>query len=54
MAVIRGTVNLADRQTFFVRHGDIVGRLCVFLFLLLLLALGVKAIRGEKTGDCSE
>ncbi len=52
--VLTGTIRLREGETFFVRNGDIVGRLCVFLFLLLLLALGVKAIRGEKTGDCSE
>ena len=41
-AVLRGTVNLSSRQTFFVRAGDIVGRLCVFLFVLLLVAALVR------------
>ena len=37
-AVLRGTVNLSSSETFFVRNGDIVGRVCVFLFVLLLAA----------------
>ncbi len=37
-AVLSGTVNLNGRETFFVRTGDVVGRLAVFVFLLLLLA----------------
>ena len=37
-AVLKGTVNLSSCETFFVRAGDIVGRLCVFLFVLLLAA----------------
>ena len=34
-AVLEGTVQLLTGQTFFVRYGDMVGRLSVFLFLLL-------------------
>lgn len=41
-AVLRGTVNLSSRETFFVRVGDIVGRVCVFLFVLLLAAAVVR------------
>lgn len=41
--VLRGTVNLSGRETFFVRNGDIVGRICTFLFGLLLLAMIVRA-----------
>jgi apolipoprotein N-acyltransferase len=37
-AVLKGTVNLNDRETFFVRAGDLVGRISVFLFVLLLAA----------------
>ena len=33
---LAGKVNLSSRQTFFVRHGDIVGRISTFAFLLLL------------------
>ena len=34
--VLQGKVHLNTRETFFVRHGDIVGRAATFLFLLLL------------------
>ena len=37
-ATLSGTVLLSDSVTPFVAHGDIVGRLSVFVFLLLLLA----------------
>jgi apolipoprotein N-acyltransferase len=37
-AVLKDSVKLLDNQTFFVRYGDIVGRVSVFLFLLLLAA----------------
>ena len=41
-AVIEGEIPLRDDITFFVLHGDITGRLCTFMFCLLLLALGVR------------
>ena len=41
-AVIEGQIPLRDDLTFYVRHGDITGRVCTFLFLLLLLALIVR------------
>ena len=41
-AVIESRIPLRDDITFFVSHGDITGRLCTFLFILLLLALGVR------------
>ena len=41
-AVLRGTVNLSSRETFFVRTGDIVGRLCVLLTVLLLAAVLIR------------
>ena len=31
-----------SRVTFFAEHGDIVGRVCTFAFLLLLLAALVR------------
>ncbi len=43
-AVIEGQIPLIDDITFFVEHGDITGRLCNFIFLLLLLALAVRFI----------
>ena len=41
-AVLRGSVNLSSSETFFVRAGDIVGRVCVFLFVLLLAAAIIR------------
>ncbi len=41
-AVITGTLPLRDDITFFVSHGDITGRVCTFIFLLLFLALAVR------------
>ena len=37
-ARLMGKVNLNRKETFFVRHGDMTGRLSVFVFLLMLLA----------------
>ncbi|MBR5273908.1 MAG: apolipoprotein N-acyltransferase [Bacteroidales bacterium] len=41
-AVIESSIPLRDDITFFVSHGDITGRICSFIFILLLLALGVR------------
>ena len=41
-AVIKSSIPLRDNITFFVSHGDITGRVCTFLFVLLLLALLVR------------
>ena len=41
-AVICGELPLRDDITFYVAYGDIVGRVCTFVFLMLLLALGVR------------
>lgn len=41
-AILEGNIPLRKDLTFFVRHGDITGRLCTFIFLLLLLALIVR------------
>ena len=43
-AVISGQLPLRDDITFFVSHGDIVGRVCSFMFMLLLTALAVRFI----------
>lgn len=37
--ILRGAVNLNSETTFFVRYGDITGRVCTLAFLLLLLLL---------------
>lgn len=47
-AVLSGKVNLNDRETFFVRQGDIVGRLCVFISVLLLLSVCVRYLTDKK------
>lgn len=41
-AVIKGQIPLRDDITFYVSHGDITGRVCTFVFILLLLALAVR------------
>lgn len=43
-AVIEGRIPLRDDITFFVSHGDITGRVCTFIFLLMLLALAVQSV----------
>ena len=43
-AVINGQIPLRTDVTFFVSHGDIVGRISTFIFLLLLLSLIVRFI----------
>ena len=43
-AVIKSSIPLRDDITFFVSHGDITGRVCTFVFMLLLLALAVRFI----------
>ncbi|MBO7644576.1 MAG: apolipoprotein N-acyltransferase [Bacteroidales bacterium] len=47
-ATLRGTVNVNTRQSFFTRHGDIVGRVCSLAFLLLLALLVVRFLLGKK------
>ena len=46
--VLRGSVNLNSRQTFFVRHGDITGRACQWISLLLMLLFVGKAAAFRK------
>lgn len=43
-ASIQSYIPLREDLTFFVTHGDITGRICTFLFCLLLMALGVRFI----------
>lgn len=47
-AVLSGTANLADGETFFVREGDLVGRLCQFAALFLLLSLFVRVVTRRR------
>ena len=43
-AAIESYIPLRDDMTFFVSHGDITGRICSFIFILLLLALAVRFV----------
>ncbi len=43
-ATLSSEVNLNSAQTFFVRNGDIAGRVCTLVFLLLAALLAVRAI----------
>ena len=47
-AVINSQIPLRDDITFFVSHGDIVGRICNFVFWLLLLALIVRFVTRKQ------
>ena len=47
-AVIRGTINKNSTITFFVKYGDMTGRLCTFVFALLLLALMVRFVMPKR------
>ncbi len=47
-AVLRGSVNVNTRQTFFTRHGDVVGRVCTLVFLLLAALLAVSLFRKRE------
>lgn len=45
--VLCGKINLNDKETFFVREGDIAGRICTFFFILLFLAMMVRLFTGR-------
>ena len=48
-ATLSGQINLNSEQTAFVRHGDVVGRVCTLLFLLLTAILLVRLfLPGKK------
>ena len=47
---LSGSINLNDKETVFVRQGDIIGKLCSFLFILLALATIVR-IFAKKEPD---
>ena len=42
--VLSGQAHLSDRVTFFVRHGDMTGRICVFVAAMLLLCVAVRSL----------
>ena len=41
---LSGTINLNSSETFFVSHGDMVGRICTLCFLLMLALLLVRLV----------
>ena len=43
---LRGNVNLNSERTVFVEYGDVVGRICVLAFLLILALLFVRTVSG--------
>jgi len=43
--VIKGTINLNTKKTFYTKHGDYIGRISEFLSLLILLMLIVKILK---------
>lgn len=45
---LSGTVHFNSKLTWFAEHGDIVGRLCTFVFWLLLLSLAVGLFVRKK------
>lgn len=46
--VLAGTANLADGETWFVRVGDVTGRVCSFASAFLLLSLLVRVLTRRK------
>ena len=41
-ATLEGKVGLSDEKTFFVIHGDFTGRICLLMFVLMLLGTLVR------------
>ena len=48
--ILRGEVSLGSGETFFVRNGDIAGRICTLVAALLALALLTRLITVRKDG----
>lgn len=45
-----GRINFNSGESFYVRHPDMTGRLCTFIFLLMIFALGVNLTTLKKSG----
>ena len=45
---LRGSVNLNSEETFFVRNGDIAGRVCTLVFLLMVMLLVARLFKSER------
>lgn len=48
-AVIKGTINANDHLTFYVKHGDYLGRISLWMGLLMLALTYFFAIRGKRS-----
>lgn len=46
--ILKGDINLNTEETVFVKEGDVTGKICTFIFLLLLLAAIVRRFVPEK------
>lgn len=51
MATLRGSMNLNSFETVFVHYGDICGRVCTFLFIMLLLCIIVRVVTGRTAHE---
>ncbi len=49
-AAVRGVVHMNERITFFVEHGDGIGRVSILFSILLILLAWVRLMRRKKTG----
>ena len=47
-AAVRGTIKFNDVKTFYVKWGDLIGRLAVFLSAILLLNTIAKSLKGKS------
>jgi len=45
-ATLKGKLHLRSRQTFFVRHGDYLGRISLVLGVGLILYSGIRKLKG--------
>ena len=49
-AVLNAKVGLSSEETFFVRNGDIAGRISVLMFLLLFFGMLVRSVTRPHLG----
>ncbi|MCI6318062.1 MAG: hypothetical protein MR784_00245, partial [Rikenellaceae bacterium] len=47
-ATLRFSLPLKEEITPFVRYGDVTGRICTWTFILLLAAMIVKTLTGDR------
>lgn len=48
---LAGKINLNNKITFFVKNGDIIGRISSFIFILLLLSMAIKLYTNRQTNS---